>query len=219
MNPRRLVYGVGINDSNYVTQQSVSGRKVICPFFQRWKNMLERCYSKKYLDKHPSYNGCTVCEEWKRFSIFKVWMEKQDWEGKDLDKDTMFIGNKVYSPETCVFIPRRINTILGSRSKLRGDYPLGVHKRKPGKDMVNDYTKPFVSEGFRNGKRSLLGVFASIKEAHRAWQISKIIAIRFAVLEWELCNDFNEQVATSLIELASKIEEDWKSGKETTSYA
>ena len=70
----KLVYGVGINDVNYVIRiveqlPKTNGKrkeKLIwkCPFYSRWASMLERCYSKSLLEKYPSYIGCSVCEEW-----------------------------------------------------------------------------------------------------------------------------------------------------------
>jgi len=38
--------------------------------YQTWCGMLERCYSQKSLAKHPSYEGCTVCDEWHNFQVF-----------------------------------------------------------------------------------------------------------------------------------------------------
>ena len=45
----------------------------------------------------------------------------------DLDKDILFKGNKVYSPETCCFVPHAVNTLFLNGKKNRGDFPLGVH--------------------------------------------------------------------------------------------
>ena len=108
------VYGVGTNDAGYAIQvmESVRGangkpkQRIIwfCPFYRRWVHMLERCYSERYQEKKPTYIGCTVCEEWLRFSNFKSWMETQDWEGKHLDKDLLVEGNKIYSPDTCILV-------------------------------------------------------------------------------------------------------------------
>lgn len=44
----------------------------------------------------------------------------------DLDKDIMVKGNKVYSPETCVFVPHTINALLSNCKQKRGKYPVGV---------------------------------------------------------------------------------------------
>ena len=69
---RKLVYGVGINDADYVVNPTVGGRRVICRFYQSWLCMLTRCYSVKSLKSHPEYVGCSVCDEWLAFSAFKA---------------------------------------------------------------------------------------------------------------------------------------------------
>ena len=131
----RLVHGVGINDADYeVTRYEyviVDGRKKqkriwICPYYQTWKGMLGRCYSTKYQDTRPTYKGCSVSEEWLTFSNFRAWMEKQDWEGMQLDKDLLFEGNKVYSAETCVFITREVNSFTTDCGASRGEWRVGV---------------------------------------------------------------------------------------------
>jgi len=122
----KLVCGVGFNDSDVVTKCD--------PFYSRWKGMLVRCYSAKYHAKRPTYIGCTVCDEWLTFSNFKSWMEKQDWKGKELDKDILVIGNKLYSPELCVFVTKLTNSFILDRASSRGSYPLGVYfDKKEGK--------------------------------------------------------------------------------------
>ena len=50
-------------------------------------------------------------------------MEQQDYDGKHLDKDLLVCNNKVYSPETCVFVPREINQFLTKSNNSRGKYP------------------------------------------------------------------------------------------------
>ena len=116
----RLVCGVGINDADYKVELKrvvgrVNGKPIreidwICPFYYKWRNMLVRGYSRKLKDRHKTYEECYVCEEWLRFSNFKAWMEQQDWEGKQLDKDLLVIGNKLYSPSTCCFVSRQVNS-------------------------------------------------------------------------------------------------------------
>ena len=123
---RRPIFGVGINDSDYVTQ-SISGT---CPFYITWRGMIQRCFSAKWLNKYPSYRDTTVCDEWLTFSNFKAWMETQDWEGKSLDKDLLGDGN-LYSPETCYFISQKLNCFINGYS-TRGSkgLPKGVYKSK-----------------------------------------------------------------------------------------
>lgn len=121
---RKPKFGVGINDADYKVQLLIreNGRLFClwkCPFYVVWSDMLMRCYSEKYQRKSPTYVGCTVCEEWLIFSNFKAWMEKQDWEGKVLDKDLLVEGNKIYSPSTCKFLPNEINQFLCAVNVLK----------------------------------------------------------------------------------------------------
>lgn len=131
--------------------------------------MLERCYSEKTQSRQPTYIGCTVCEEWHSFTAFRVWMKQQDWQGKQLDKDLLIAGNKIYSPETCIFVSHAINSLLLDCGALRGEFPIGVcwHVRD----------KKFQSACRINGKCKHLGYFTDPHEAHRAWQTFKIKAI------------------------------------------
>ena len=99
--------------------------------------MLERSYSEKFKEKHPTYKDVTCCEEWLTFSNFKSWMEQQDWEGKDLDKDLLVYQNKIYSPETCCFLSHKINTFLTTSAKIRGDQPIGVYWHKRDKCYIS----------------------------------------------------------------------------------
>lgn len=109
---KKLIYGVGVNDSDYKVNPTVKGKRVKCPFYMKWRNMIARCYSSAYHKIKPSYKGCVVCSEWLSFSNFKSWMIKQDWKGKQLDKDIVKLGNKEYSPSTCVFVSNSVNCAM-----------------------------------------------------------------------------------------------------------
>ena len=172
---RNLVAGVGINDADYKTQEyaTINNKQVkiwICPFYQKWKSMLYRVY--KTREKEKSYEKCSVCDEWLTFSNFKSWMETQDWEGKQLDKDLLLLGNKVYSPETCCFIYADLNVSI-AKTKA-GKYPTGVYycynvNRPPLKKPYYARLGNINSSNFKN-----LGMFFSPEEGHRAWQKAKI---------------------------------------------
>ena len=154
---RKPVCGVGINDADYVIRPLINGKKVICPYYQCWANMIERAYSKKYQEKQPTYKECSVVNEWHRFSVFRLWMEKQDWVGKHLDKDILIFGNKVYSPTSCMFLSGRINMLLTGADAKRGLQPKGVfYEGKSGKYRAS----------CNNGvKRISLGSFYTAEEA------------------------------------------------------
>lgn len=175
---KKLICGVGINDADYVVQVRktvgcINGKQKqklvwICPFYRKWKDMMERCYSESYLFKHPTYKGCSVCEEWKRFSNFKRWMETQDWEGKQLDKDLLLPDNKVYSPDTCVFVNQSVNLFVVERGNSRGEWPLGVYSYKQNEKFIAQCSNPFT------GKRENLGYFNDPQEAHKIWLTRKL---------------------------------------------
>lgn len=169
---RRLICGVGINDADYVTQvmETIGYKKQrlswICPFYAKWKGMITRCYSDKYKEKRPSYEGARVCDDWIYFSKFKAWMETQNWESAVLDKDLLLEGNKLYSPETCVFISAALNSFLTTRDAERGEFPLGVNFCKQnGKYRAE-------CGGGKNGKRHV-GYFDNPEDAHQAWKEEK----------------------------------------------
>ncbi len=174
----RLIYGVGINDADYVTQEwetigYVNGKRKrkltwICPYYRVWKHMIERCYSDNFQDKRPTYVGCSVSEEWLTFSNFKRWMESQDFEGKQLDKDSLFEGNKVYSAETCVFVTPMVNSFTIDCGATRGEWMIGVYWHKATGKFMSQCNNPFTK------KNEYLGIFTCELEAHQAWLRRKL---------------------------------------------
>jgi hypothetical protein len=148
----KLIYGIGINDANYnVVVSKRFGKKMVkywtCPFYERWKNMLARCYSEKYQKLRSSYVGCLVCEDWLTFSNFRVWMASQDWEGKHLDKDIIKVGNKIYTPEFCAFVSQETNYFVLDSAKKRGDLPIGVAFRKDKRKFIANCGKRILGKG------------------------------------------------------------------------
>ena len=126
MKRRKLAYGFGINDADYLTQDKPNG--TVCKYYKTWRQMLRRCYSKG--KGFEAYDGCIVCDEWRSFMSFKRWMSEQDWQSKDLDKDILSSECKIYSPDTCIFIPHWINSFTNTQSKNRGGSPIGTHLHK-----------------------------------------------------------------------------------------
>ena len=177
MKTRKLVHGVGINDADNAVVKFetivVNGkqkRKLIwfCPFYRTWKSMLERCYSTKYQERQPTYIGCTVSDEWLTFSNFRAWMMAQDWEGKQLDNDLLFEGNKVYSDKTCVFVSEVVNKFTLDRGAARGDCLIGVTWHKRAGKFQSQCSNPFTK------KIEHFGLFDSEQEAHEEWLTRKL---------------------------------------------
>lgn len=157
-----MILGIGKNDADY----KVTG----CPYYLRWKTMIVRAYDKKYHKRRPSYEGVTVCKEWLTFSNFKRWMETQDWQGKEIDKDILVIGNKEYSPTACCFVLSHLNACFTTRDRARGDYMIGV--------SFENSSNKFRAQLTMNGKHVNIGRFYTEIEAHKAYIKVKIKYIK-----------------------------------------
>lgn len=202
-------YHIGYNDADYKINKTITvdgkSRSVwVCPYYKRWNNMLRRCY---YLDKvgtNPTYKDCIVCEDWLAFSNFKAWMETQDWEGKQLDKDLLVEGNKVYSPETCIFVTGQVNQLTVLTNSIRGEHPVGVAAIK-GRTYYQSYIN-------YRGKRKTLGTFKTTTEAHKAWQKAKLSIIEEFINEAQC-----KKTRKGLERIEGKLRYHIENGIETTS--
>ena len=198
MGAPKLVFGVGVNDADYAVQKretievnGVRKQKLVwyCPYYRVWHSMLERCYSTKYQETHPTYKGCSVSEEWLTFSVFKCWMEAQDFEGMQLDKDLLFECNKVYSKETCVFVSGVVNTFTVDCGAARGEWLVGVDWHKARGKFRSSCRNPLTK------KREHLGYFLCELEAHQEWLKRKLELAHLLAAE-----QTDKRVAKALIE-------------------
>lgn len=163
---KRLVFGVGVNDSPEEMQYLTSeGKKGMCPYYQTWTAMLRRCYSSKSHQDRPSYIHCSVDPIWHSFCAFRDWMKQQAWQGMHLDKDILVPSNTCYSPQTCVFVPPEVNAFLLSRERGRGQWPIGV--------VQTSNSSTFMARISIDGKNKYLGNFPTPEEAHQAWKKAK----------------------------------------------
>lgn len=119
-----LICGVGISD--YVGSEPHRGNKI----WEVWSHMIQRCYAEYSHKIRVTYRNVKVCDEWHRYSTFRKWYLENYIEGCDIDKDLLQhgIGNKIYSPDTVVFLPREINCVLITNKRRRGKLPIGVCK-------------------------------------------------------------------------------------------
>ena len=127
--------------------------------------MLHRCYYDKELERHPTYRGCSVCDEWLRLSGFVPFWEANYKPKYELEKDILVKGNKVYGPDTACFVPRRINILLTRRQRFRGALPIGVGLS----DSGNRYSASYD----RDGKSTLVGYYDSAEKAFYAYKSAK----------------------------------------------
>lgn len=137
--------------------------------YETWKRMMERCYDPLYLAKRPTYEGCSVCEEWHNFQTFASWYEQNYYEIEnertELDKDILHKGNKIYSPNTCVFVPQRINGLFDRHQRARGNYVIGVIKSSSNRYIARCHGL--------NTLLTIIGHFDSEIEAFNAYKAFK----------------------------------------------
>ena len=161
---RKLIQGIGYNDAPYQVRPTIKGKKVSCPFYSMWVDMLKRCYSPMHINARIGYKNCTVNPLWHKFMSFKQWAETQNWVGNVLDKDLRILGNTEYGPNTCMFIPSYINNFFVDHAAAKGDYPIGVHKIKGKK--TNSYMAQCTKRGKTN---AYIGYFSTPAAAHKAF--------------------------------------------------
>ena len=176
------VYGVGILGTKYPSRECDRNTKE----YLLWCRMLHRCYSDSYKKKNPTYIDCEVSNKFKSYEYFYEWCHSQIGFGNEgdenpfhLDKDLLIKGNKVYSENTCVFIPKEINQLLVKSTASRGEYLIGVHWCKKGKSFVARVSK-------NKGKREHLGYFKTELEAFNAYKQAKESFVKEQANKWKL---------------------------------
>lgn len=160
-----LIFGVGINDRKVPI--FINGK--IVRSYSVWHSMLRRCYSEVYQKSKPSYIGCSTSDNFKNYSFFREWAEKQkgwEFENWHLDKDILG-DSKTYSETNCVFIPPEINCLFlkGNKLNCNNELPLGVSYKVK--------NRKYVAQCRQNNKESHLGLFDSADDAHRAYTKAK----------------------------------------------
>lgn len=180
---KKIIYGVGINDYDGLTKKS--GESI--QSYNIWRQMLCRCYCKKHQEKFPTYIGCTVCDDWIYFSNFKRWFDKNYIEGYEIDKDLIKKGNRVYSPDTCCFVPKEINAIFKGYQH-ENNLPIGVTKKH------GRYNARFS----KYHKDIHLGYFDTPKEAFQSYKIAKEKYIKEVADEYYAEDKITERVREAM---------------------
>ena len=171
------VFGVGLLGTKYPSE--VNGVKT--KEYVLWADMLRRCYSESFKKQHPTYKYCKCSENFKSYEYFYDWCNKQigfGVEGFELDKDLLVKGDKVYSEDSCIFIPTEINTLLTKRTASRGKHLIGVYWCNKGKAFRAQVSK-------NKGKRERLGYFKTELEAFNAYKQAKEAFIKEQANKWK----------------------------------
>ena len=167
----KLIYGVGyLGVGEYKTMVKTVRTKD----YLVWRTMIMRCYDERYHKTQPTYGECSVVEEWHNFQNFGSWCEHNYIDGFVLDKDILVKGNKIYSPETCCFVPQEINNLFTNRKNKRGKYPIGV----------NTKGDKFRATMTLNKKQLYIGTFTTIQEAFEAYKLVKEQHIKEVADKW-----------------------------------
>ena len=171
------VYGVGILGTKYPS--TING--VLTKEYVLWRGMLKRCYNDVYKKRYPTYEGCKVSNKFKNYEYFYEWCHKQigfDVKGWHLDKDLLIKGNKVYSEDSCIFIPSEINLLLVKNTASRGEHLIGVY--------WHNKRKAFEARVRKNkGKQEYLGLFKTELEAFNAYKEAKETYIKEQAEKWK----------------------------------
>ena len=160
----RTVHGVGfLGDGEF----KVATGKVTTEAYNYWSEMIRRCYDQSYVERFPSYKGCTVCEDWHNFQKFAKWHKNNhpnDGNKYHLDKDIKVSGNKTYSPETCLFVLAQENIEKAHAKKYK-------FKNKDGEVFEIYNLNKFCKE---NGLTSsgMYAVNSGKYKEHKGWRLA-----------------------------------------------
>ena len=181
------VYGVGISDLPHIHGTDA---------YNRWHGMLKRCYySKEHTQRRQSYSDCIVCPEWLRFSVFKEWFDKNYIQGYALDKDIISKGNRVYSPDTCCFVPQEINGLIIQNKSRRNSCPIGVFPIK-----YSNRTK------YRASMNDVyIGTYDTPEEAFQAYKSAKEQKVKELATQYFQEGKITQRVYHALMEYQVEI--------------
>lgn len=134
----RSIYGIGyLGEGDYKVSKNLKHTRI----YDTWHHMLQRCYDKKWHEKYPTYKDCSANEEWYNFQNFAEWDNDNFYivEGQRmcLDKDILVKHNKIYSPDTCIYVPQTINKLFTKNDKNRGESVIGTSPLENGKYQVH----------------------------------------------------------------------------------
>ena len=186
---KRKICGVGVNDMDCILKDDIKR------IYYIWSAMIKRCYDKSN-DKYRTYHDCEVCDEWKYFSNFYKWYTCNYVDGWCLDKDILSKNVKIYSPQTCCFVPNEINVMFNRHQNRRGESNIcGVRKH---------YNK-YEARISKFGKTTVLGYFKNKEEALMVYRENKKQYICEMANIWK--NKLDTNVYNALINYNVEVED------------
>ena len=161
------IYGVGcIGIGKH--RSNIEGK--MTKAYDVWHSFIRRSYWKGYHASKKSYKDVTVCEEWHNFQNFAEWFYEnynpEIMQGWDLDKDIICPNCKIYSPETCLFVPVEVNKFFCKPRGKVTDLPTGINMNGTGfKAEVNLGGKNILGKTFRK-KEEAVNFYKEEKERY-----------------------------------------------------
>lgn len=162
--------------------------------YSTWEHMIRRCYKDKY------YKDCRVSEEWLNFQNFAKWFYDNYYEIEGevmtLDKDIFSKDEKIYSAETCIFVPQRINLLfVNNYSKKNNSLPKGVSYLKSIKKYRCYMNK--IIDG--KSKQVNLGYYDTVEQAKIVYDQEKIKYIK------EVAEEYKDKIPNKLYEYMKNL--------------
>lgn len=145
-----------------------------------WNGVRQRCYNENNRDKLPYMMDVGMSDNFKLYSYFKEWCHKQIGFNEDnwqLDKDILSKDNKVYSENTCCFVPPEINCAVTNNKSVRGQFPQGV--------IYNCTKTRYRARIQRGDKWESLGTYDTPEEAFYAYKPVKEAHIKSLANKWK----------------------------------
>lgn len=205
-----------INDAGYQVRIELDNDKCwYCPLYSKWNGLKKRT-TKKYLStgENPTYNGVTVCDEWYSFKNFRDWIlsvpiKETYIKELELDKDLKDNPNRIYSPETCLLVPRYVNDCILIRQNARGSMPIGVYEDNTRKN--NKYQAHICVFN----KNIHLGRHATPELAHRMWQQRKIEYFDEIITKYKYEPFYYIDVEIALTKIKNNLINEYNNNSET----
>jgi len=173
---RRNIYNIGYigyGEYNYTNSKKA---------YKTWHSMLQRCYEQNTKNNLSYKDRIHVCEQWECFQNFVPWFiqnyNPETMKGWELDKDLLCATCNLYSPETCLFLPREINCRLFKTKEIIGQ-KVGARKTK-----FSRYAVP-TPDGYPTRTKN----FADINEAHNFWVEGKKLKFKNLANKYKECLD------------------------------
>ena len=126
-----------------------------------------------------------MSDNFKHYEYFYEWCNKQvgfnDYDDShksfEIDKDLLVKGNTLYSENTCIFVPKYINTVLTKSDRTRGCNVIGVNFHKS--------SNKFQARLCKVNKSIYLGIYNTEIEAFHAYKTAKESYLKELSNKWK----------------------------------